>query len=71
MGKVEQILLVGGVAPLRIEREMEEGLVKVEAIVESVELAMLLLREALALPSISVAIKVCPLFLIGKNLGSK
>lgn len=68
---MEQILLVGGVAPLRIEREMEEGLIEVEAVVESVELAMLLLREALALPSISVAIKVCSLFLVGKNLGSK
>lgn len=71
MGKVEQILLVGGVAPLRIEREMEEGLIKIEAIVEAVELAMLLLREALAFPSISVAIKVCPLFFVGENLESK
>lgn len=50
---------------------MEEGLIKIEAIVEAVELAMLLLREALAFPSISVAIKVCPLFLVGENLESK
>lgn len=71
VGKMEQILLVGGVAPLRIKGEMEEGLVKIEAFVEVVELAMLVLRVALAFPGISVAIKVCPLFLIGENLGSR
>lgn len=50
---------------------MEEGLIKVEAFVEVVELALLVLGIALALPSISVAIKVCPLFLVGEDLGSK
>lgn len=32
---------------------------------------MLVLRVALAFPSISIAIKVCPLLLVGKDLGSK
>jgi len=68
VGKVEQILPVGGVLPLRMEGEVEEGLVKTEAFVEVVELAMLVLRVALAFPSISVVIKVCPLFLVGENL---
>jgi len=36
-----------------------------------VELAMLVLRVALAFPGISVAIKICPLFLVGENLGSR
>lgn len=67
---MEQILLVGGVAPLRIKREMEEGLVEIEAFVEVVELALLVLRVALAFPGVPVAIKVCPLFLVGENLGS-
>ena len=71
VGKVEQILLVGGVAPLRIKGEVEEGLVKIEAVVEVVELAMLVLRVALAFPGISVAIEVRPLFLVGENLGSR
>jgi len=71
VGKVEQILLVGGVAPLRMEGEVEEGLVKIEAFMEVVELAMLVLRVALAFPGISVAIKICPLFLVGENLGSR
>lgn len=68
VGKMEQILLVRGVTPLRIKGEMEEGLVKIEAFVEVVELAMLVLRVALAFPGISIAIKVCPLFLVGENL---
>lgn len=71
VGKMEQILLIGGVAPLGIEGEMEEGLVEIETFVEVVELAMLVLRVALAFPDISVAIKVCPFFLVGENLGSR
>lgn len=70
MGKVEQILLIGGVTPLRIEREVEEGLVEIEPFMEAVELAMLVLRVALAFPSISIAIKVCPLLLVREDLVS-
>lgn len=58
VGKVEQILLVGGVAPFRVEREVEEGLVEIESFMEAVELALLVLGVALAFPSISEAIKV-------------
>lgn len=68
---MEQILLVGGVAPLRIKGEMEEGLVEIEAFVEVVELAVLVLRVALAFPGVPVAIEVRPLFLVGENLGSR
>lgn len=71
MRKVEQILLVGGVASLRIKGEVEKGLIEIEAFVEVVELAMLVLGEALTFPGITVAIEVCPLFLVGENLGSR
>ncbi|XP_013920084.1 PREDICTED: caspase-9 [Thamnophis sirtalis] len=77
VGEVEQVLLVEGVlVALRVEGEVEEGLVKVEALVEGMcmavrRLLLLLVREALVLAHVAVTVKIQPLLLVGQDLRGK
>lgn len=70
MGKVQQILLIDGVPPLGIKREVEKRVIKIKVVVEMPEAVfpLLLPAVALALPSISIVIVMCPLLFIGKDL---
>ncbi len=49
--------------------EMEERLIKVEAVVEVAETVMLRLAERLVFIHLPIAVEVGPSFLIGQNLG--
>lgn len=72
VGKVQQVLLVDGVPPLRIEGEVEEGLIKIEVLMEVAEAVLaLLLLVTLVLTSVSILVVVGPLFLIGQNLQAR
>lgn len=61
VGEVQQVLLVGGVATIRVKGEVEEGVVKIKAFVGVVKravLAVLLLRITLVFTYVAVAVKI-------------
>lgn len=66
---MQQVLLIDGVPPLRIEREVEKRLIKIKVLMEVAEAILaLLLLVALVLTSVTIVVVVRPLLLIGENL---
>lgn len=66
---MQQVLLIDGVPPLRIEREVEKRLIEIKVLMEVAEAILaLLLLVALVFTSVTIVVVVRPLLLIGENL---
>lgn len=66
---MQQVLLIDGVPPLRIEREVEKRLIEIKVLMEVAEAILaLLLLVALVLTSVTIVVVVRPLLLVGENL---
>lgn len=66
---MQQVLLIDGVPPLRVEREVEKRLIEIKVLMEVAEAILaLLLLVALVLTSVTIVVVVRPLLLIGENL---